>query len=39
MGDGRGMAGDSASDFHDARLIGSVVYDFNSSKYLNEIMV
>ena len=37
--DGGGRPGTVRVMFHDARLIGSVVYDFNSSQYPNEMMV
>ena len=37
--DGGGRPGTVRVMFHDARLIGSVVYDFNCSQYPNEMMV
>ena len=39
VGDYGGRPGTVRVMFHDARLIGSVVYDFNSSQYPNEMMV
>ena len=39
VGDYRGRPGTVRVMLHDARLIGSVVYDFNSREYPNEMMV
>ena len=39
VGDYRRRPGTVRVMLHDARLIGSVVYDFNSREYPNEMMV